>query len=222
MTTNPISTVIGVFPDHDQANSAIDALRHTNFSYDRIRVVERGTGGFMDTLKGMFTGQASMASNTSDSLIKMGMPDYEAQHYQLELDANHVLLLMNADDRPEEAFGIMRQNGAFDINLRLRVASENDSVEAHTSNGLDETLKPTMPVTEADHNGLASSPVAPYSNRSQKTTEYTSQPMAEPSSVSNESPALSNAVDPSATPDLAEEPATAFSSNRSREMPNNA
>jgi hypothetical protein len=133
--TTPLSTVIGVFLDHDQANSAIDELRHASFGYDRIRLVEHGTGGFVDTLKGMFTGQASMASSTADSLIKMGMPDYEAQHYQSELDANHVLLLMNANDRPEEAFNIMRQNGAFDLNLRLRVTPENGAVEARTSNG---------------------------------------------------------------------------------------
>lgn len=118
--TTPLSTVIGVFPNHEQAEKAIDELRHTHFSYERIRVVERGMGGFGETLKSLFTGQAAMASNTADNLVKMGMPEYEAQYYQRELDADHVLLLMNADDRPEDAFSVMRQNGAFDINSRLR------------------------------------------------------------------------------------------------------
>lgn len=126
-TTGPLSTVIGVFPDHQQADKAIDELRRTHFGYDRIRLVERGTGGIFDTLRGMFTGQASMASSTADTLIKMGMPEQDARYYQNELDANHVLLLMNADDRPEEAFSIMRQNGAFDINSRLRMTSTNGS-----------------------------------------------------------------------------------------------
>jgi hypothetical protein len=119
--TTPLSTVIGVFPDYNQANQAIDGLRQNSFSYDRIRLVERGTGNFMDNLKGMFTGQAVVASNTMDNLLKMGMPEYEARYYQNELDADHVLVLMNADDRPEQAFAIMRQNGAFDINSRLKM-----------------------------------------------------------------------------------------------------
>src|SRR5579884_3732119 len=116
MTTSPFSTVIGVFPALDQAEKAIDELRHAHFSYDRIRLVERGTGSFFDPLKGMFTGQAAVTSNTADNLIKMGLPEYEARHYQSELDAQHVLVMMNADERPEDAFNIMRQSGAFDIN----------------------------------------------------------------------------------------------------------
>lgn len=118
--TSPFSTVIGVFPALDQAERAIDELRHAHFSYDRIRLVERGTGSFFDPLKGMFTGQAAVTSNTADNLIKMGLPEYEARHYQSELDAQHVLVMMNADERPEDAFNIMRQSGAFDINARLR------------------------------------------------------------------------------------------------------
>src|SRR5438045_3261125 len=76
--TSPFSTVIGVFPALDQAERAIDELRHAHFSYDRIRLVERGTGSFFDPLKGMFTGQAAVTSNTADNLIKMGLPEYEA------------------------------------------------------------------------------------------------------------------------------------------------
>lgn len=121
------STVIGVFSDSEQTNNAIDELRRANFGYERIRLVGRGTGGFLDTLKGMMTGQAEMTSSSADDLAKMGMPDYEAQYYQRELDGDHVLLLMNADDRPEEAFAILRQNGAFDIASRLRLNPEDSS-----------------------------------------------------------------------------------------------
>jgi len=117
----PLSTVMGVFVDYEQADKAIDELRHANFSYERIRVVKRGTGRFVDTLKGLFTGQATMASSTSNDLVQMGMPEYEAHYYQYELDSDHVLVIMNADDRPESAFSIMRQNGAFDINSHLKI-----------------------------------------------------------------------------------------------------
>jgi hypothetical protein len=121
--TAPLSTVIGVFPGYDQANQAIDQLRQARFSYGRIRLVERGTGGFLDTLKGLFSGQTSTASVAPSSLEKMGMPEHDAQYYQRELDADHVLILMNADERAEEAFRVMRQCGAFDISAHLREAS---------------------------------------------------------------------------------------------------
>lgn len=126
----PLSTVIGVFLDCEEVNRTIDELRQANFSYDHIRVVKRGTGRFVDTLRGLFTGQASMASSTTDDLIQMGMPDYEAHYYQYELDSGHVLLIMNADDRPEAAFSIMRQNGAFDINSRLKLNQTGATLKA--------------------------------------------------------------------------------------------
>lgn len=134
-TPMPFSTVIGVFPGYDQANQAIDELRQARFSYGRIRLVERGTGGFLDTLKGLFSGQASTTSSAPDSLMKMGMPDHDAQYYQRELDADHALILMNADERAEEAFRVMRQNGAFDISAHLREAPGNVRARADNANG---------------------------------------------------------------------------------------
>jgi hypothetical protein len=137
-TADPLSTVIGVFPSVDQAEKAIDELRRARFSYERIRLVERGTGSFFDSLKGMFTGQGAVASNTADNLTKMGLPEYEARHYQNELDAHHVLVLMNADERPEDAFSIMRQNGAFDLNMRLRTnLSDSATVNGATDEARD-------------------------------------------------------------------------------------
>ena len=176
MTTTTNSTVIGVFPDYDQANDAIDELRNLHFSYDRIRLVQHGTGGFVDTLKAMFTGQTSMASSTSDALTKMGMPEYEAQHYQSELDANHVLLLMNADDRPEEAFDTMRQKGAFDITSRFRTASPDGSAETLSSRPSQETHHPISQHPNGSQDGHESAPshLAPYPGRSQETSNDTS------------------------------------------------
>lgn len=138
----PLSTVIGVFLDYEQANRAIDELRHANFSYERIRIVKRGTGRFVDTLKSLFSGQATMASSTSSDLIQMGMPEYEAHYYQYELDSDHVLVIMNAEDRPEAAFSIMRQNGAFDINSRLKVNATESSLEADQHDGSEPTPGP--------------------------------------------------------------------------------
>jgi hypothetical protein len=171
-TAAPLSTVIGVFPNMDQAEQAIDELRHARFSYERIRLVERGTGSFFDSLKGMFTGQGTVTSNTAENLIKMGLPEYEAKHYQSELDAHHVLVLMNADDRPEDAFSIMRQNGAFDLNLRLRttpadVTTADNTIDETRNERLqtmspDET-QPVAPVPPVPPSAPPAEPVAPVS-----------------------------------------------------------
>lgn len=193
-TTTPLSTVIGVFPGLEQANKAIDELRHTNFGYDHIRVVERGTGGFLDNLKAMFTGQGEMASSTADTLVKMGMPDYEAQYYQRELDANHVLVLMNADDRPEEAFRVMRENGAFDINSRLRLDLSNGSAQVSrteqsqaapasaqapgsTAPAPDDSVPPAAPYSDM--------PPAPLNTREQAPSYPKAQPAPRPIEYAN-------------------------------------
>ncbi|HEY0755245.1 MAG TPA: hypothetical protein VGD98_14895 [Ktedonobacteraceae bacterium] len=159
----PLSTVIGVFPTRDQANKAIDELRHTNFSYDHIRIVERGTGGFADTLKGIFTGKTTTASNAADDLVKMGMPEYEAQYYQGHLDSSYVLVIMNADDRPEEAFNVMRQKGAFDINSRLRISPANEAGNSPDAQALRNTPDYEAPSLTPNYEA-ASSAMQPVSS----------------------------------------------------------
>lgn len=134
MTTTQLSTVIGVFTNRDQANRAIDELRRANFGYDRIRLVERGSGNFLDTLKSLFTGQESTTSNNAGDLMKMGMPEQDAHYYQHELDSGNVIVILNADERPEQAFSIMRQNGAFDVNSHMRMAATSVPAGANNAN----------------------------------------------------------------------------------------
>ena len=165
--TTPLSTVIGVFPSYEQAEKAIDDLRSHKFSYEHIRIVERGKGGFADTLKGLFTGQAQVASSATDDLMKMGMPDYEAQYYQRELDANNVLLLANADDRPEEAFNIMRQNGAFDLHSRLRMPTGNGRAATPDTSGSRTSSDQNTPSYDAEDNA----PSPPDSNLARQRDE---------------------------------------------------
>jgi len=187
-TAAPLSTVIGVFPDHEQADRAIDELRHVNFSYERIRVVERGTGGFGDTLRGLFTGQSATTSSTADNLVKMGMPEYEAQYYQQELDSQHVLVLMNADDRPEAAFSIMRQNGAFDINSRLKMAPTDNAAEMSDANGSrvasDQNTPPVAPGRDVPANNA--NPGARYPEGSQATYNPANAPDVPPTSADSD------------------------------------
>jgi hypothetical protein len=122
MTTSERSTVLGAFTDRDRANQAIDALRHAGFSYNQIRLVERGTGSFLDNLKSLFTGQETTSANTPDDLMKLGVPEQDAHYYQSQLDAGRTIVIVNAGGQPELALNFLRQSGAYDISARLRTA----------------------------------------------------------------------------------------------------
>jgi hypothetical protein len=122
MTTTERSTVIGVFADHDQANRAIDELRRAGISYDQIRLVERGSGSFVESLKSLFTGQTTTTTNSADDWMRIGVPEQDAHNYQSELDAGRSIVLVKAAGNPEQALSLLRQSGAYDIAARLRTA----------------------------------------------------------------------------------------------------
>jgi hypothetical protein len=122
MTTSEHSTVIAVFADRDRANRAIDDLRRAGFSYNQIRLVEHGTGGFLDNLKSVFTGQETTSTSTPDDLMKLGVPEQDAHYYQSQLDAGRAIVIVSAGGHLELALNFLRQSGAYDISARLRTA----------------------------------------------------------------------------------------------------
>ena len=156
MTMTETSTVIGVFTNRDQANRAIDELRRGSFSYDHIRIVERGAGSFLDNLKSLFTGQEITSSNKADDLMRMGVPEQDARNYQSELEAGRVIVIVivKAAGQPEQAMTILRQNGAHDVNSRLRTAQPNvqpgtydpnEQPGTYDPNAQPETYNPNVP-----------------------------------------------------------------------------
>ncbi len=121
MTTTERATLIAVLADRGQADRAIDELRRAGVSYGQIRLVERGAG-FFDSLKGWFTGMETTRALTVEDLRSLGVAEQDASFYQSELQAGHCLLLINARGYLEQALAILRQNGAYDISARLRMA----------------------------------------------------------------------------------------------------
>jgi len=123
MTTTAIerSTMIAVFTDHELANKAIDDLRHAGYSYDQIRMLQRGSNSFMENFKSLFS-QTAATTSSPDDWMRIGVPEQDARNYQSELDAGRSIVLIKAVDNPEQALSIMRQNRAYDIVSRLRTA----------------------------------------------------------------------------------------------------
>ena len=120
-TTTEQSTMIAVFVSRDQANQAIDNLRHAGYGYDQIRLVQHGTNAFVENIKSLFTGQTTTTTE-ADDWMKIGVPEQDAHNYQSELDAGRSIVLIKALNNPEQALSIMRQSGAYDISTRLRTA----------------------------------------------------------------------------------------------------
>ena len=120
MVMSDHSTVVGVFTDDAEAEQAVDELRRVGFSDDEISVSRHGatTSGFMESLKSLFTGQGTATATTADDFMRMGVPEQDAGYYQRELDAGRTIVLVRAAGLQEQALGILRQHGAYDVTMR--------------------------------------------------------------------------------------------------------
>ncbi len=143
-TTTESSTMIAVFANRDQANQAIDNLRHAGFSYDQIRLVERGANTFVENLKSLFTGQATTSTNSADDWMRIGVPEQDARNYQSELDAGRSIVLLKAVGNPEQALSILRQSGAYDIASRLRTTQPSMVPGTNNPNAQPGTYNPNV------------------------------------------------------------------------------
>ena len=146
MTTTAVerSTMIAVFANRDQANQAIDNLRRAGYSYDHIRLVEQGTNSFIADLKSLFTGQTTTTTNSADDWMRIGVPEQDARNYQSELDAGRSIVLIKAVENPEQALGILRQSGAYDIASRLRTAQPAMASGTYTPGAQPGTSSPNV------------------------------------------------------------------------------
>ena len=56
------------------------------------------------------------------ALIGLGIPEEEARYYEGELKAGRTMVTVRADGRYDEAFGILRRHGAYDLSHRAAPA----------------------------------------------------------------------------------------------------
>jgi hypothetical protein len=118
MVMSEHSTVVGVFTDDVQAEQTVDELRRVGFSDDEIRVWKGGaaTGGFIDNLRGLFTGHKT--ATTVADFTDMDVPEQDAGYYQSELAAGRTIVLVRAGDLQQAALRILRQHGGYDAMTR--------------------------------------------------------------------------------------------------------
>ncbi len=171
-TTSQYSTLIAVFTGLDQANQAIDNLRHAGFGYDQIRLVDNGTNSFFEDLKGLFTGHTTAATNSADDWMRIGVPEQDAHFYQGELDSGHSILLSKAINNPEQALSILRQSGAYDIAFRMRNAQPTMTQGTYNPNTQQGAINPNVVSGAYDPNAQ---PVTNNPNAIPGTNDYNTQ-----------------------------------------------
>jgi uncharacterized protein (TIGR02271 family) len=119
MTTRQ-QLVVGVFRDRSQAEQAINELLQAGFSHNQIRFAGRGTstGGILEKIKSVFTGQDISTGGIYDDLVKMGAPPEDARYYQSEFEAGRSIVAVLASQNIQEAINILVRHGGYGASQR--------------------------------------------------------------------------------------------------------
>jgi uncharacterized protein (TIGR02271 family) len=110
--------VVAVFDDRAQAEQAVNELENAGFSNDQIRFAGHGasSGGILDSLKSLFTGQDT--GSVYNDLVSMGMPQDDASYFQQEYEAGRSIVTVLAGERMQEATAILARYGGYSANRR--------------------------------------------------------------------------------------------------------
>jgi len=114
MTTTPQPLVVAAFSDRGSAEQAISQLHDAGFSDDQIRYwVGASSGGIVETIKSVFSGQEGTSSHVYDDLSGLGVPEADASFFQREADAGRTIVAVMAADRQQEATTILARYGGY-------------------------------------------------------------------------------------------------------------
>ncbi len=78
------------------------------------------------SLSGAALGAA--AGGILGALIRIGIPEEEARHYQKELEAGHIVITVKAQSGYDDALRILRRNGASDATTRFSEINANPPI----------------------------------------------------------------------------------------------
>ncbi|HEY6540554.1 MAG TPA: YsnF/AvaK domain-containing protein [Ktedonobacteraceae bacterium] len=111
---------IGVFRDRSLAEHAIEQLHHSGLRDDEILVWGQGasTGGFLETLRNKLS-SSTEAESISSSLTGMGVSQEDADYYQREVDAGHVIVAVHSYGHSQQANDILYRSGAYTAQTSL-------------------------------------------------------------------------------------------------------
>ncbi len=119
MATNNI-TIVSIFDEQSSAEHAIEDLYNAGIPSDRINYSRGSTsetsgGGFLESIKSLFTGGHDKTSHdVLNDLNNMGIPQEEAQYYAQQHDAGRTIVAIQPENLSQDALTILRSNGGYD------------------------------------------------------------------------------------------------------------
>lgn len=111
MSTNPRSTVVGVFMDREMAEQALNALKDAGYDSNQLHYSGSSNGGGF--FKSLFSGQGATNDNFVNELSDLGVPDEETRYYANEYQNGHSIIAVVAQGNEQEALNIMQRFGAY-------------------------------------------------------------------------------------------------------------
>ncbi|MDQ2885807.1 MAG: hypothetical protein M3Y39_06940 [Chloroflexota bacterium] len=108
MTTNPSSTIVGVFTDRSMAEQAMQALHDAGISNEQIHYsATDSSGGLLENLKSLFTG-----STGSGDFSGLGLSDEEARYYSNEYNKGNSVIAVQAPGQEENVLSVLNRYSA--------------------------------------------------------------------------------------------------------------
>lgn len=111
MSTNPRSTVVGIFREREMADQALNALKDAGFDSNQLHYSGSSSGGGF--FKGLFSGQNTTNDDFVNELADLGVPDEETRYYANEYRNGQSIIAVNAPGKLQEAMNIMQRFGAY-------------------------------------------------------------------------------------------------------------
>lgn len=165
--------VVGIFEDQAQAELAIDELVRAGFDRDQIDFAGPRptalTGGILEQIKSLFTGQDVSTAWLYHDLMAMGVPPEETRYYQSEFEAGRSLVAIHGTVGIQMASLILARNGGYGAN---RSAAQSADYDQRT--GTQEPPREDVNTEPRNDGYAANQSIAQSANEDQMTGEQKS------------------------------------------------
>jgi len=176
MTTAQQQLVVAILRDRAQAEQAIEGLVGAGFEQRQIHFAGPGpaipTGGMLEKIKSMFTGQDVSAGWLYNDLMYMGVPPAQTRYYQSEFEAGRCIVAVQGTGGMQMASLILARHGGYGAD---RVAQSADydaaaSVQKPTPDS-DTTNQRVAQSTDSSATASVQKPTPDYDTTKQRVAQ---------------------------------------------------
>jgi len=120
--------VVSIFQDRAQAEQSIDELIRAGFDHHQIHFAGPGpeisTGGMLEKIRSLFTGQDISAGWLYHDLENIGVPPEETRYYQHEFEAGRSVVAVQGSGGIQTASLILARYGGYGANQRMAQSTD--------------------------------------------------------------------------------------------------